>query len=118
MAETRGEWAYSSVSALRYGLQIVRPAKRGEKFRFWTVYSKRMPLRILNGQLYVGDKTYDLQIAAPMDDFYDAVNRFRLVLLFSVPVLVLVASAGGYWLIRKAVAPLGEIARAAQSISQ
>ena len=53
-----------------------------------------------------------------MDDFYDAVNRFRLVLLFSVPVLLLVASAGGYWLSRKAVAPVGEIARATQSISE
>src|SRR5260370_40189627 len=53
-----------------------------------------------------------------MDDFYDAVNRFRLVLLFSVPVLVLVASAGGYWLSRKAVAPVGEIAQAAQSINE
>jgi hypothetical protein len=106
IAETRGEWAYSSVSALRYGLQIVRPAKPGEKFQFSTVYSKRMPLRILNGQLRVAGKNYDVQIAAPMDDFYDAVNRFRLVLLLSVPVLVLVASAGGYWLSRKAVAPV------------
>ena len=53
-----------------------------------------------------------------MDDFYDAVNRFRLVLLFSVPVLLLVASTGGYWLSRKAVAPVGEIARAAQLISE
>jgi heavy metal sensor kinase len=118
IAETRGEWAYSSVSAVRYGLQLGRPAKTGETFRFSTVYSKRMPLRLLNGELRIGDKAYDVQIAAPMEDFYDAVNRFRLVLLFSVPVLVVVASAGGYWLSRKAVAPVGEIARAAQSISE
>jgi len=118
IAETRGEWAYSSVSAVRYGLQLGRPAKPGENFRFSTVYSKRMPLRLLNGQLRIADKAYDVQIAAPMDDFYDAVNRFKLVLLFSVPVLVLVASAGGYWLSRKAVAPVGEIARAAQLISE
>jgi len=118
IAETRGEWTYSSISALRYGLQMVRPGKPREKFQFSTVYSNRMPLRILNGQVRVADKAYDVQIGAPMDDFYDAVNRFRLVLLFSVPVLVLVASAGGYWLSRKAVAPVGEIARAAQSISE
>jgi hypothetical protein len=104
IAETRGEWAYSSVSAVRYGLQLARPGKPGEKFQFSTVYSNGMPLRILNGQLRTPDKTYDVQIAAPMDDFYDAVNRFRLVLAFSVPVLLLVASAGGYWLSRKAVA--------------
>jgi heavy metal sensor kinase len=118
IAETRGEWAYDSVSALHYGLHLGRSGKPGEKFEFSTVYSKRMPLRILNGQLRVADKSYDVQIAAPMDDFYDAVNRFRLVLLFSAPVLVLVASAGGYWLSRKAVAPVGDIARAAQSISE
>jgi len=118
IAETHGEWVYSSVSALRYGLQLVKPGKPSEKFRFSTMYSKGMPLRILNGQLRAADKVYDVQIAAPMDDFYDAVNRFRLVLLFSVPILLLVASAGGYWLSRKAVAPVGEIARAAQSISE
>src|SRR5260370_4545766 len=118
IAETHGEWVYSSVSALRYGLQLARQGKPGEKFQFSTMYSKGMPLRILNGQLQAADKVYDVQIAAPMDDFYDAVNRFRLVLLFSVPALLLVASAGGYWLSRKAVAPVGEIARAAQSISE
>src|SRR5258708_28219361 len=118
IAETHGEWVYSSVSALRYGLQLVKPGKPSEKFRFSTMYSKGMPLRILNGQLRAADKVYDVQIAAPMDDFYDAVNRFRLVLLFSVPILLLVASAGGYWLSRKAVAPVAEIARAAQSISE
>jgi len=31
-----------------------------------------MPAKNLNGQLRVADKAYDVQIAAPMDDFYDA----------------------------------------------
>ena len=118
IAETRGEWAYSSVAALHYRLQLAKSGKAGDKFQFFTMYSEGMPLRILNGQLRTGDKTYDVQIAAPMDDFYDAVNRFGLLLLLSVPLLLLVASAGGYWLSRKAVAPVGEIARAAQSISE
>lgn len=118
IAETRGEWAYSSVSALRYGLQLTRPGTLGEKYQFSTLYLKGMPLRILKGELRAADKVYDVQIAAPMDDFYDAVNRFGLLLLFSVPLLLLVASAGGYWLSRKAVAPVGEIARAAQSINE
>jgi heavy metal sensor kinase len=118
IAETRGEWTYSSVSAVRYGLQLVTPGKPDTKFQFSTLYSKDMPLRLLNGQIRAADKAYDVQIAAPMDDFYEAVNRFGLLLLFSVPLLLLVASAGGYWLSRKAVAPVGEIARAAQSISE
>ena len=118
IAETNGEWTYSSVSALHYGLKMPTARERTDKFQFSTMDSRGMPLRILNGQLSVADKTYDVQIAAPMDDFYDAINRFRFVLLFSVPMLLLVASVGGYWLSRKAVAPVGEIARAAQSISE
>jgi heavy metal sensor kinase len=118
IAETRGEWAYSSVAALHYRLQLAKSGKAGDQFQFFTMYSESMPLRILNGQLRSGDKTYDVQIAAPMDDFYDAVNRFGLLLLLSVPILLLVASVGGYWLSRQAVAPVGEIARAAQSISE
>ncbi len=69
IAETRGEWAYSSVSAIRYGLQIVRPAKPAEKFQFSTVYSKHMPLRILNGQLRAADKAYECRSALPWMTF-------------------------------------------------
>src|SRR5450759_3664430 len=69
IAETRGEWAYSSVSALHYGLQLAKSKKPGENFQFSTMSSEGMPLRILNGQLRTADKTYDVQIAAPMDDF-------------------------------------------------
>jgi signal transduction histidine kinase len=118
IAEIHGEWTYGSVSAIHYGLKLPAPEKTSETFKFATMYSKGMPLRILNGQLRAADKAYDVQIAAPMDDFYEAVNRFRLLLLFSVPVLLMVASAGGYWLSRKAIAPVGEIARAAQSIGE
>src|SRR5258708_28950892 len=32
IAETHGEWSYSSVSFLRYGLQLARPAKPGDEF--------------------------------------------------------------------------------------
>jgi heavy metal sensor kinase len=118
ISETNGEVVYSSASALRYGLTLPTAKAPTEKFSYSTVYAKGMPLRILNGQFHVSGRSYYVQIAAAMDDFYVAINRFRFLLLFSIPVLVLVASAGGYWLSRKAVAPVGEIARAAQSISE
>jgi heavy metal sensor kinase len=118
LAESGGEWAYRSASALRYGLTIPAQKRSDDKFQVSTIYSKGMPLRILTGQVRAADHVYDVQIAAPMDDLYDAVNRFRLVLFLSVPILLLVASTGGYWLSRKAVAPVGEIARAAQLISE
>jgi len=41
-------------------LRLVRGGKPGGKFEFSTMYSKGMPLRILNGQLRVAEKAYDV----------------------------------------------------------
>lgn len=63
IAESHGEWSYSSVSALQYGLRLPATQKLADKFLFSTMYSKGMPLKILAGQLHIGKKTYDFQIA-------------------------------------------------------
>jgi len=57
IAETNGEWAYSSVSALHYGLRLPTSKRPSDTFQFSTVNSKGMPPRVLNGKLRVGDKT-------------------------------------------------------------
>jgi heavy metal sensor kinase len=58
-----------------------------------------------------------VQLAYPLDDFYEALDRFRRVLFLSSPLLLLLASAGGYWLSRRALAPVDQITREARSIS-
>jgi heavy metal sensor kinase len=57
-----------------------------------------------------------VQLAYPLDDFYEALARFRRVLFLSSPLLLLLASAGGYWLSRRALAPVDQIIREARSI--
>jgi heavy metal sensor kinase len=62
-------------------------------------------------------KIYVVQLAYPLDDFNEALNRFRRVLFLSSPLLLLLASAGGYWLSRRALGPVDQITREARSIS-
>jgi hypothetical protein len=49
IAETRGEWAYDSVSALHYGLHLGRSGKPGEKIpvfdRVFEAYAAKNPER-------------------------------------------------------------------------
>jgi heavy metal sensor kinase len=118
IAETNGEWEYSSATAIHFGLSLPTARTATEKFHFSTMYSMDKPLRVLNGRIPIDQKAYALMIAAPVDEFYEAINRFKLTLLLSVPALLLIASAGAYWLSRKAIAPVGEIARAANSIRE
>jgi len=52
-----------------------------------------------------------------MDDFYDAIDRFKWVVLLISPVVLILASGGGYWLSRRALAPVDRITQAAQDIN-
>jgi len=52
-----------------------------------------------------------------MHEAFEALDRFRLLLLFAAPLLLVAASAGGYWLSTRALSPVDEISRAAQRIS-
>ncbi len=77
----------------------------------------KTPLRVLTENIAVNGHTYKAQTAVEMDDFYAAVRRFRHVLLILIPVLLGAASVAGYWMSRKALAPVDQITRAAQDIT-
>jgi heavy metal sensor kinase len=62
-------------------------------------------------------QTVYLLTAAPESGNLLVLQRFWVGLLASIPVLLLVSSAGGYWLSRKALKPVDKITAAARSIS-
>jgi heavy metal sensor kinase len=51
-----------------------------------------------------------------MDDFQEALDRFKLLLFISIPTLLLCAAAGGYWISARALAPVDRITRTARTI--
>ena len=65
----------------------------------------------------IGAHTYSIQVAQNMDDFNEATARFRHLLLAIIPASLLAASLAGYWISKRALAPVDQITRAAQQIS-
>jgi heavy metal sensor kinase len=82
-----------------------------------TVVVTGVPLRVMTTKIEVGDQTYLTQAAAPLDDFYSALHRFATLLLVSIPLLLASAAGGGYWLSRRALAPVDQITKTARDIS-
>ncbi len=74
-------------------------------------------MRFYSRRIVVNGKPYTVQVAALMNEGLEALERFRLMLLFVAPVLLIAASAGGYWLSIRALAPVDEISQTAQRIS-
>jgi len=112
VSDDAGRWVYRSPSAVRYGALL--PA--GSKTGISTMARAGTPLRMLSATVTVDGKAYRVQVVEPMDDFYEAMERFQWVLILSGPLLLLVASLGGYWISRRALTPVDQMIREAQRI--
>src|SRR5215831_2865752 len=113
VCDQNGRWIYRSRLMTHYDVPV--PVKAS--YSAYNVMSVDLPLRVLVREMSAGGATYRIQVAAPMDDFYDAIDRFKWIVLLLGPVLLVLASAGGYWLSGRALAPVDKITRAAQEIN-
>ncbi len=113
VSDQNGNWIYRSRLMSKYDVPVSSARDRSA----YDFRARRLPLRIWMEEMTVGENKYRIQVAAPMDDFYEALDRFKWVVLLLSPLLVVLASAGGYWLSRRALAPVDQITRDAQEIN-
>jgi heavy metal sensor kinase len=89
----------------------------GAAERFLQVKSYDQPYWVLSRAFLLGNATVYLFAAAPASGNVLILQRFWQGLLISAPILLLVSSAGGYWLSRRALKPVDRITATAHSIS-
>ena len=77
----------------------------------------RLPFRVASATIEAVGRTYRVTVAAPMGPAYAALNRFHRWLLLLLPAVLALAGAGGYWVSRRALAPVDQITRAVQAIT-
>ena len=90
--------------------QIKRPLFRtrraeGRHFRF--VFEK----------LKVNDRVYTVEMGTTADDAVGTLQLFRFYLWMFAPLLLLVAGAVGYWMSRRALAPVDALVKTAREVS-
>jgi len=81
-----------------------------------TIWIGEDPIRVLEAPVTVNQRLYRIQAAARMEEFYEALGKFRDRLLLFTPLALLLASGLGYWMSRRALAPVDQITQAAQQI--
>jgi heavy metal sensor kinase len=95
--------------------QLSTDAERQPQYQ--TVAEGRRQFRVLTTRVHDRGQQYDVLVAGPLDDVLNVTNDLRNLLLTAIPVVLLVACFGGYWLSRRALRPVDEITRDAKSIS-
>jgi heavy metal sensor kinase len=115
VCDSRGQWLYRSVPLENENVPIELP-DRLKQPRFENMQLQQHLLRFYSQRIVVDGKPYSVQVASLMNEGLEALERFKLVLLLAAPLLLIAASAGGYWLSTRALAPVDQISRAAQRI--
>ena len=78
--------------------------------------SNSVRYRTFTTTVRVNGQPYRVLVATPMDATEVTLRRVRWLLLWSAPAVLLLASLGGIWISRRALAPVDEITLAARSI--
>ena len=112
IADSHGKWIYRSDAlededATPVSMALLPP--RGQT-RTTRLHGKL--LRVLTAPLGGGV----VQIGSPMGEFAEMLENLRWTLSLGIPLLLLLACSGGYWMSGRALKPVDEIARTVEQI--
>ena len=116
IAEAGGNSIYRSRFLEAHPLPPLLPGQL-TKARHETRTLGQYRFRILSKEMNISGRIYLVQIGHPLHEEVETLDRFRQYLLWFAPLLLLGASAVGYWLSRRALAPVDTLARTARTIS-
>jgi len=103
-----------SVAASAFKWPTIRS---GDSERFLHIDSGDQPYWVLVRPYSLGGRALFLLAAAPEAGNLVVLQRFWEGLLASAPILLMISSAGGYWVSRRALKPVDRITATARSIS-
>jgi two-component system, OmpR family, heavy metal sensor histidine kinase CusS len=112
IADSGGRWLYQSPGTEGWNAPPPDPSRIPKRGRVETVIRKGKPVRVLSAPLPPGV----IQIGTPVDEFAEMLDAFTWTALLASPLLLILASASGYWMSRRALAPVERIARTAGEI--
>jgi heavy metal sensor kinase len=116
VSDAEGNWVFRSASIRNYDL--AQPGEDVRAPRYETKIVNGTLLRVVSAKTGVPGKIYTVQLAAPLDQVSDVLQRLEWLLILSIPLVLLLATVGGYWMSRRALAPVDAMTSTARSISE
>jgi two-component system, OmpR family, heavy metal sensor histidine kinase CusS len=113
--DEEGRWIHRAETLL--GQPTPESADVGADARFDNGTVAGAPVRFLSQNVAIDGHVYTIQVGASLGELRQGLQDALWLLLPIFPVVLLLASAGGYWISRRALAPVDEITRKARSIT-
>ncbi len=103
--DDRGIWMYRARRAIDTGAPL-EPLPMGAAPRLTRVTLAGLPFRSATAIATVNGRAYTFQIVEPLRDIEAALNQFQRSIVIALPLVLVLASAGGYAISRRALAPV------------
>jgi len=112
-----GIQAHARIDRGAHFFELQIPREVGDEPIYENLTVQGTPVRFATSRVVVNGHPYTIQVAAPLQEFNEALERFRLILWLVAPLLLIGAGLGGYLISRRALNPVDRITAAAESIS-
>jgi heavy metal sensor kinase len=116
ISDAAGQWIFQSPSIQKFNIPPGFPSDT-EGTLYNATLETRGLLRVISGGIRLKGNVYNIQIATDLSKFNLFLQQLKWLLLFSTPLAIALALAGGYWLSGRALRPVREITARARSIS-
>ena len=117
VSDEHGHWLYRSPVLEHSGVTIRPLAQLGAQPVFEVLTMQAEPVRFATARAVIRGHVWLVQTAESLQEFFEALDRFGLLLRWLIPGLLALAGVGGYWISRRALQPVDRITAAAESIS-
>jgi signal transduction histidine kinase len=118
VCDARGVWLYRSAPLESGGVPIPLPQSLPHEGVTEDRTVGGAELRFLARRVDVLGKPYTVQVAVPMHELREGLSGYAWALVIMIPAVLLIATAGGWWMSRRALQPVDHIIDAARSIGE
>lgn len=112
--DTAGNLVFQSAPFTKPDREV--PAAPSAGTLFYTTNLDSIQYRVAARAVLVNGQIFVIRAAVPTEPLDQALDRFRLILKGTLPVLIVIASLIGYWVSGRGLAPVKEIIRTARGI--
>jgi heavy metal sensor kinase len=116
VCDANGVWLYRSAPLEKAAVPSRLPASLPAKGSTEDRRVSGVDLRMYSRPVVVLSNAYTIQVAAPTHELTEGLDAFRQIMIFSIPLVLAAAAAGGWLLGRRALAPVDEVTSIARSI--
>src|SRR5215472_2299028 len=116
IADDQNRILYQSDVLRSHGVRTLPPASLDGSTSTRTVADRRWPVRIASQHINIAGTGLMIHVVEPLRDVLGALREYALYLALLIVIGLLLTTTAGYWISRRALAPVEEIRKQAEAI--